>query len=384
MGVGLRQPRRFTPSSFFSTLVNIVAGDRSSTLSLIRSFNNDTAPAKSSFSDFRKTIDPNFCYGIWQNQVEGIKRPTWRGLRVSAIDGDQYQLPANGDAPGLGYSGAAVKGDRETYYPRMYVSVLYDVLSGTAIDFIHSTHNSEQERAYELISRQDDKTLILYDRLYFSTELVVTHGTYDNFFVARLKVGEKSLAVVKSFVDSGKRNETVIIEGYEVHLIKFKNPKTGAALYFATNLPRSKFTNKEISELYTRRWDIETSYRDLTATMNLENWHSKSIQGILQEIYVGLWVFNQLKLIEFNDQPRSWHKKLSREYKRPCFKAILEWFTRTFVNFTYKITRRCRKELRLIIERTMEKRTRLSRSYPRASKQPAKKHSNQALVPRRR
>ena len=178
------------------------------------------------------------------------------------------------------------------------------------------------------------------------------------------------LSVVQSFAQSGKRNQAVTIDGYEVHLIRIKNPKTNAELYFATNLPRSRFTNKEISELYTRRWDIETSYRDLTSTMRLENWHSKFVNGILQEIYVGLWTFNQLKLIEFKEQPRSWHKKLSREYKRPCFKALLEWFTRAFINITTKFTRSCRKELRLIIERTMENRTRLSRSYPRVSKQP--------------
>jgi hypothetical protein len=69
--------------------------------------------------------------------------PTWRGLHVVATDGDNYSLPAAGDSIERGYTGAAVKGGRETYYPRMYVSTLYNVLSGRVLAFEESIKNND-------------------------------------------------------------------------------------------------------------------------------------------------------------------------------------------------------------------------------------------------
>lgn len=333
----------------------------------------------------RRSVSADFFKDIFTNQVREFdaKRPTWRGFNVFAIDGDNYQLPADGDALEYGYLGAAVKGERETYYPRMYVSTAYDVLSGTVVGFTQSNTNDEIDRAGQLVSSLPQGSLTLYDRLYFSKRLVAIHQAEGQYFVARLKVGEKSLTVVQEFAASAKRNQSVDIEGETVHLLRVKNPQTGQDLFFATNMPRSKFRNKEICELYTRRWDVETSFRDLSVTMRIENWHTKFINGILQEIYIGLWIFNQIKTWEFAQNPRSWHRKLEREYIRPCFKSLMDWFTRHFSMFRRFVKKAAFEEFRLIIIRTMEKRNRLSRSYPRASKQPAKKHSCQALVSRR-
>ncbi len=312
-------------------------------------------------------------------------RPTWRGLNVVAIDGDQYQLPAAGDALECGFVGYPVSGNRETYYPRMYVSVCYDVLSGTVVDFTHSNKNNELERALEMVSSATKEMLYLYDRLYFCTDLVAAHGTNGSYFVCRLKTGARCLSVIQEFVESGKRNQTVSIEGYDVHLLKLKNPRSGEYIYFATNLPRDRFRNKEIAELYLRRWDIETSFRDLTKTMNLEDWHTQYVNGILQEVYVALWIFNQIKQIEFFESPRKWYKKLGRNYRRPCFKSTLNWLTRWFTHLYLNVvaTAACIDELSQIIKTTMERRTRLSRSFDRVSKQPAVLHSSVALVERR-
>jgi hypothetical protein len=87
--------------------------------------------------------------------------------------------------------------------------------------------------------------------------------------------------------------------------------------------------------------------------------------------------------LEFAQSSRPWFQKLNREYERPCFKAILGWFAEHFVELCKSLTKKAWKQFEMIIDRTMQKRTRLSRSYPRASKQPAAKHSRDALVPRR-
>jgi hypothetical protein len=368
-------------------MVGIVSANKSSSLGLMSAFEaSDKTPVKSSFSERRQTVSYKFFEEIFEFDVAGFsdELPTWKGLRVVATDGDNYSLPATGDALELGYRGAAVKEGRETYYPRMYVSTLYDVLSGRVLSFEESSQNNELERAMKLQdSLPDSKTLVLYDRFYFSKKLVTEHLACGSYFLCRLKNGDRVLGAVKSFLDSGRRNQTVDIEGLEVHLIRVRNPKTGEDSYFATNMQRPKFRNKEVLELYARRWDIETSFRDLTETMNLESWHSKSVNGIKQEIFVVLWTYNQTKTMEFEQNPRSWFKKLDRVYERPCFKAILIWFAEHFIELCNTLSEKAWRQFKMIIERTMEKRVRLSRSYPRASKQPAAKHSSDALVPRR-
>ena len=368
-------------------MVSIVGANKSSTLGLIQAFEGtpDT-PTKSSLSEKRKTVSYRFFEDIFKKQVcqFSTQLPTWKGLHVVATDGDNYILPAIGDALDKDYRGSVVKGHREGYYPRMYVSTLYDVLSGTLLGFNESSKNDELSRAMDLKeSLPWENTVMLYDRYYFSRRLVTEHMVHGSYFLCRLKTGETVLSEVKDFIASRRRNLAVDIEGVEVHLIRVKNSKTGKDSFFATNMKRSNFRNKEVLELYSRRWDIETSFRDLTETMKMESWHSHSINGIKQEIFVTLWIFNQIKMWEFSQSPRSWHKVLKREYERPCFKSILLWFMNHFIELCQKLTARAWREFKMIIERTKERRKRLSRAYPRTSKRPTKKYSRDALIQRR-
>ena len=190
-----------------------------SDLSLLQVFiESTTVPAKSSFSEFRKTISYEFFLKIFREQVTQINslRPTWKGLNVFAIDGDQYVLSATEDVLNKGYKGSPVSDGRETYYPKMYVSILYDILSGTCVNFSFSSIQDELERAYQLISSCSPQTLILYDRLYFNVKLVSLHYSCQSFFICRLKGGPKALKVVQEFIASGRSYKCVTIEGCEV------------------------------------------------------------------------------------------------------------------------------------------------------------------------
>ena len=59
-----------------------------------------------------------------------------------------------------------------------------------------------------------------------------------------------------------------------------------------TNLDKDEFTITEIKELYHRRWEIETSYRDLKYDLDLNTLHSKKRNLIEQEIYARLILYN--------------------------------------------------------------------------------------------
>ncbi|MBK7890612.1 MAG: transposase [Bdellovibrionales bacterium] len=89
-------------------------------------------------------------------------------------------------------------------------------------------------------------------------------------------------------------------------------------MVFVTNLSASQFSTKEIGKLYRRRWEIETSFKELTCTLKIGQWHSKSLNGILQEIFALLWLVNVTRR-----QLKIRRELLAVEYEKSNFKLIV-------------------------------------------------------------
>jgi hypothetical protein len=149
-----------------------------------------------------------------------------------------------------------------------------------------------------------------------------------------------------------------------VRLIKVRHPKTKELEVFATNAARGLFSRLELQDLYTKRWSIEGSFRDLVSTLKMDQWHSKNLNGILQEIYCLLWLVNAVKsqLLDWQDPEE---KLLDKEYRRANFKLAM-----SLVADNFGLLLKKRKVLIGLLEaclrRTRERRRHNSRRYPRA------------------
>lgn len=64
-----------------------------------------------------------------------------------------------------------------------------------------------------------------------------------------------------------------------------------------TNLNQSDFSPSELKELYKKRWDIETSFRELKYAVGLTHFHAKKIEYIEQEIYARMIMYNFSEMI---------------------------------------------------------------------------------------
>lgn len=64
-----------------------------------------------------------------------------------------------------------------------------------------------------------------------------------------------------------------------------------------TNLPKEEFTADEIKALYSMRWGIETSFRELKHILGTANFHSKKKIYIEQEIWARLILYNFCTII---------------------------------------------------------------------------------------
>ena len=59
-----------------------------------------------------------------------------------------------------------------------------------------------------------------------------------------------------------------------------------------TNLPSDKFPPHKLKEIYSMRWGIETSFRELKYAIGLTSFHARKPDFIKQEIYARLLLYN--------------------------------------------------------------------------------------------
>jgi Transposase DDE domain len=343
-------------------------------------------PFKSALSKCRSRISFLFFKEQFNNLINAyeLNRPTWRGLRIFATDGDQFSLPASEDILKADYRGYPCKDKMETHYPRMYVVHCLDVLSGVSKDFRYSSKNQELQLALEIATTLESNSVTLYDRLFFCKDLVLAHEDSKSYFFARCKAGETVLGEIREFELSSFRKKMFKISGHNVTLIKIKNPSNAEDSIFATNLPKKYLAKSRIKELYTLRWGVETVNRDFTHTLNIEKWHSKTINGVLQEIYVGLWVMNQGKIQITNSIKKN--KIISperRNFVTANFKSVIEFFNEDLLSYVKKQTQKLMSKLRMLIQRSTEERMRLKRSAPRVVKGEGSRFPSSSLTPRR-
>ena len=81
-----------------------------------------------------------------------------------------------------------------------------------------------------------------------------------------------------------------------VRLVRFEVDK-GVFVNVISNLPKDEFNTDEIKYLYSLRWNIEISFRDLKHTIATTYFNSKNVEYIQQEIWARLILFNFCAII---------------------------------------------------------------------------------------
>ena len=370
----LKRARKFTPTNLFLTLSELVCSTNNNgyTTAILKALSKEFGitelPSKSALSQYRQTISSEFFLDFMRdvNERSQNKRRTWKGLYVYAIDGISLTLPRSEDIMKAGYSGRKVSKYRESYMPKMFMTMSYDVINGTVKDLREGSAHREIHDANSMIEGFEDNSLTIYDRLYASRKLILKHHDSQNFFLFRLK--EHLLREFSGILKSKRKRMTVTVDNVTVHLIKIRNPKNNEWMYFASNLPFGLVSEKTISNLYRLRWEVENGFRDFIQTIRLEQWHSKFINGVRQELYVATVLYNFVKLkilSKFNTAKEC----MKDTYQRPNFKLLFGFVTSKLFELI-KGVRGAIKGFDELLYRSIETRTHYSRSYPREIKSP--------------
>ena len=156
----------------------------------------------------------------------------------------------------------------------------------------------------------------------------------------------------------------------KVWFIKVPNPKTGIPTVFATNLPESMRTPEILGKLYCLRWGAETSFFELSETMKMQQWHSKSFNGILQEFLTTMLIIDLVKILKFFAQEKKPIDPLNETYSKPNFKLLKNYFLLFCLKGGGKLISLI-NDFKQLIKRSTEKRKRRSRTHPREIRSPA-------------
>ncbi len=225
-------------------------------------------------------------------------------MSVFAIDGSKDTLPATQEIrqefdpdSGLQYPG---KG----HYPQCLVSTVYDVFRRLPIARnVVPVDSCERKQVEELLPFIPAGSVTIFDRGYPSYGLICyLLAQYSGYFLFRCPA-KATFGAVLAFMKSGKREAMIRISPTGKYLSKIapedrKKLKPirlrvirlvsddGTVSVLLTNLYNKKeFPRDEIIDLYFKRWEVESFYRDEKIVMEVETFHSKTCNGVLQELF---------------------------------------------------------------------------------------------------
>lgn len=260
---------------------------------------------KSAFSQHRSKLKSEVFEDLNQNILSEFYQcyddiKTWKGFRLVGIDGSTMQLPTSKELiEDFGIFGTRTENNRQVVLARLSQS--YDVLNGLILDAkIAHYRTSELSLADAHISSLKVNDLVIMDRAYASFWFMSKLMSHNHFFLIRLK--EKRWNIAKNLLESGKTEEVLTIKPSSEAIKKCKNmgipyePLTvrivkvsienGADYVLITNLvDRTKYTFKELGEVYRLRWPTEESYKHLKLRAELENLSGKTTLAVKQDFY---------------------------------------------------------------------------------------------------
>lgn len=301
-------------------------------------------PTASAFVQARAKLKPSAfkaVFDLFNQSFDKAKR--FKGYQLLAHDGSDLPLPQNVKAHDNHFKRGNANG-----YNVIHVNFLYDLLNKQFLDVDFQNKRQTDERSSLCQMAQKIKptqpVIFIGDRGYPSFNLFEHLQRLQHKYVIRCKDVNRKGFLRKSDVPDTDEFDTIVslkLTYSRTKAIKddpsfrflsttskFDFLKRGSKDYYEirfrvvrlklsestyecliTNLD-DNFTPNDLKELYHLRWGIETSFRDLKHSVDLEYLHTKESSQIYQEIYARLITYNfTMRLVgqvKFPKKKRHW------------------------------------------------------------------------------
>jgi len=310
----------------------------------------------------------------------------WKAHRLFAVDGSKLNLPRQ-----LIRAGYKVPVDH-AHYPQGLVSCLYQLRSRIPVDFDLVSHGDERQMALAHLSALSENDVVVYDRGYYSYEMLYEHHQRQIHPIFRLRVN--SCNAVEQFANSEEWDTVVPIvpdqdkrakirhkypERYlptiALRLVKYQaggeNYIIGTTLVDSTTYPI-----EHLSDVYHARWGVEELYKISKQLMKVEQFHAHSERGVKQELFAHFVLITLTRLFaNHTEDGFNANSNTDEHVVRANFKNCLSTMSRQLEALLLKQADLLTETLRTIIAsiRTCRQKLRPNRSYPRCSRAPVGK-----------
>ncbi len=276
---------------------------------------------KQAFSQGRKKLKNSAFVALNSDLVKNYYQTppfdTYKGkYLLVAVDGSLVQLP---DAEEVTTFFGTWKNNTDKSMPMARCSVAYDLLNKIVIaaDFapcttgehqLYESHLDIEKTCFQSI--ENLPRLYLMDRNYPSLKKMIDIPLAGNSYLIRCKAG--FCPEVIDFVNSDQEETILTLEitNKRIHNTSLKThtdlPKEVLTRIVRVLLPTQEyeylltntdFTVEELSQLYHLRWGVESYYCVLKEKMQLENFSSKTVEGVKQDFFAKILTSNIASLL---------------------------------------------------------------------------------------
>lgn len=248
---------------------------------------------------FKSTIS------AWRNSALG--KPNELGLSTLAVDGTTFRCQdSEENAQEFGFISRSLKP-----YPQLRLVSLAStetrMVLGAAFD---GCDIGEITLARKLLPDVPDYSLTLFDRCYFSAELMLSwqHAGAERHWLTPIK-NKMRYEVIEEYADNdllismpvspqARKKNPELPETWQARLIAYKEPKGEIKGFITSLLDPNHYPLDKLLHIYWQRWEIEEGYGELKQVQlqNEVTLRSRFCEGVKQEIWGVLIAYNLIRL----------------------------------------------------------------------------------------
>jgi len=297
---------------------------------------------KSAFIQKRNDIPNEYFLNINNSFInyiyENIKKP-----RIIAVDGSFLNLYKSFDKYGYEYAS-----DNKSYC-KAIISCLYDIENKIPINYYLFNKRDERDAFKEQIKYLRKGDTVIFDRGYFSYDIIDILNKKSINYIFRLKYNKKEVQLMKN----NNLNEYIFKnKNIDFKVVNYRVKDSDEDYYLFTNLIYKSID--DLKDLYWKRWKVELHFKESKYNLSLNNINLKTENSLKQEIYIHnlLFILYYFLNIDNNNLIKTKYKinnktgikifseniiylLIFQKLTNSCFQKIKKFFDLILINVIY-------------------------------------------------
>jgi hypothetical protein len=233
---------------------------------------------KTAFINKKNDISPHHFLNINDSFINYIFKND-KTPRVYGVDGSFINLFKNFNKYGFMYSSK-----NETYCQGI-ISCLYDINNKLPINYSLIKTRDEREAFRNQIKYLKKGDTVIFDRGYYSYDIVEKLESIGVNYIFRLKSNKKE---VKYMLENNIKDYNFINKKINNRIVNYRVINSTEDYFLITNLTSSI---DKLKELYWKRWKVEIHFKESKYNLSLNTINLKTENSLLQEIYIHNLIF---------------------------------------------------------------------------------------------